>query len=206
MSFLSRCRNLINEEPVLLLEVGCGTGTNLAAGQEMGYEVFGIDSSETAIKLAGDRLVLDRQTNLRVGDFTALPWPDCTFDVVIDRAAMTHNAPSRMREALAEVARVMKPGGFLLFNPFSQSHSSAAFARETEFEGVLHMEEASRGYFMGLGPVSFVTVPGARRLLSPDLWTIVSLRESVVVEHLDQSTAFAHDKVVGDLRIVARRS
>ena len=75
VSFLSRCRNLINEEPVLLLEVGCGTGTNLAAGQEMGYEVFGIDSSETAIKLAGDRLVLDRQTNLRVGDFTALPCP-----------------------------------------------------------------------------------------------------------------------------------
>jgi SAM-dependent methyltransferase len=51
----------------------------------------------------------DLTADLRVGDMTALPWPDESFDAVIDRYAVA--TLMDQRTALREIARVLRPDG-----------------------------------------------------------------------------------------------
>jgi ubiquinone/menaquinone biosynthesis C-methylase UbiE len=55
--------------------------------------------------------VADR-VEVKTGDITRLPFPDASFDAVISMTVL-HNIPSRAARdaALAEFARVLKPGG-----------------------------------------------------------------------------------------------
>jgi len=54
------------------------------------------------------------------GSVTDIPFPDARFDVVYSFKVLAH--VERIREALAEMARVLRPGGYLLaefYNPLS---------------------------------------------------------------------------------------
>jgi len=81
-----------------VLELGCGTGNNLRFLAEEGFIPFGIDASPTAIEKARELLAAhELDATLQVGDITELPWPDNSFDLVLDRAALVHNTPARIR-------------------------------------------------------------------------------------------------------------
>lgn len=98
-----------------VLELGCGTGNNLRFLAEEGFKAFGIDASETAIDIAGKQLDdwgLDAR--LHIGTLSRLPFPDRSFDLVIDRAALVHNEYDELLCALEETGRVLKPGAHLL--------------------------------------------------------------------------------------------
>ena len=98
-----------------VLEFGCGTGNNLRFLAEEGFQAFGIDASETAIELARNQLAewgLDAQ--LESGTFTQLSFSDASFDLLIDRAAIVHNAYDDILRALKEAHRVLKPGAHIV--------------------------------------------------------------------------------------------
>jgi demethylmenaquinone methyltransferase/2-methoxy-6-polyprenyl-1,4-benzoquinol methylase/phosphoethanolamine N-methyltransferase len=107
-----------------VLEVGCGTGEVAqrarlrvgAAGQ-----VSGIDPSADMIEVAtkkAARAGLD--IDYRIGAIEALPYPDASFDVVLS-SLMMHHLPDELKSAgLAEVRRVLKPGGRLLIVDFKR--------------------------------------------------------------------------------------
>jgi SAM-dependent methyltransferase len=96
-----------------VLEVGCGTGvlTRVLARWPGVGEVVGVDPSPVflarARALAGGLSTLTFQE----ADGCALPFAAAAFDVVIFDSALTH-IPERER-ALAEAARVLRPGGWL---------------------------------------------------------------------------------------------
>ncbi|WP_430465272.1 class I SAM-dependent methyltransferase [Tabrizicola sp.] len=97
----------LDPEPSLrLLDVGCGAGlfAQLAAGS--GAVVCGIDAAGPMLDIAADRVPAGE---FQKGDLEALPYPDRDFDVVTGFNAFQFAAnPSR---ALAEAARVVRPGG-----------------------------------------------------------------------------------------------
>src|SRR5258708_37026345 len=69
-----------------ILEIGCGTGNNLWFAAREGFSGSGIDASETAINFAKDRFASEGlKADLRVGDFTKLPFTDRMFDLALDR-------------------------------------------------------------------------------------------------------------------------
>lgn len=99
------------------LEIGCGRGV----GTEIIFERFGarevhaFDVDPDMIELARSRLtryVPDR-LKLYVGDATAISEPDAAFDAVFD-FAIIHHIPN-WKDAVSEVARVLKPGGKFFF-------------------------------------------------------------------------------------------
>ena len=95
-----------------VLEVGSGSGNNLWFLAREGFQCAGIDISETAVEcakkyLAGDNLEAD----IQVGDIVDLPWERGSFDLVIDRIAITHNTQSEIERMHDEVVRVLRPGG-----------------------------------------------------------------------------------------------
>lgn len=104
------------------LELGCGQG----AGVEFLFEYFGagrvvaVDVDREQVELAGRRLH-DRYTDrldLRVGDAADLGDPPHEFDAVFSFNVLHHI--EAWRNAIAEAARVLKPGGvFYLCDPYT---------------------------------------------------------------------------------------
>jgi ubiquinone/menaquinone biosynthesis C-methylase UbiE len=94
------------------LEVGIGTGLNLPFyGQQS--RLTGIDFSPDMLALARQRAArLGREADLREADALALPFPDASFDTVV--CTFTLCAVPDDRKAVAEMTRVLRPGGLLL--------------------------------------------------------------------------------------------
>jgi SAM-dependent methyltransferase len=108
-----------------LLELGCGAGNNLWFAAREGFAVAGIDISQTAIDYARRRFAEDGLVgDFRVGEFTSLPFDDESFDLAIDRGAITCVSLEQGRRAVSEIWRVLKPGGRFFFNPFSDRHTA----------------------------------------------------------------------------------
>ena len=96
-----------------ILEVGCGNAANLWAVAKEGFSAYGMDGAPTSIGLA--RETLKRwgvEGSLSYGDLLALPYRDGAFDAVLD--VVTHQCLpfAAHRVAYAEVARVLKTGGY----------------------------------------------------------------------------------------------
>lgn len=103
-------------EPQRVLEVGGGEG-ELAQRivTELGPELIGIDQSARMVEIQRSKGI-----DARVGDVENLPFADGEFDVAV-AAWMLYHVPDLDR-ALAELARVLKPGGRLVAVTNSVEH------------------------------------------------------------------------------------
>jgi len=107
-----------------VLDVGCGTGTlALEVARRVGGtgRVTGIDPSAEQIararsKAARRHLSIDFQ----MGVIEQIPFPEQTFDVVFSTLMMHHLPAPLKRQGLAEIARVLKPGGRLVIADFTR--------------------------------------------------------------------------------------
>lgn len=166
-----------------ILEIGCGAGNNLWFAAREGFSVAGVDGSPSAIEYARKRLADEGLTgDLRVGDFISLPFAEDTFDFVIDRAALTCSGVSSAQKTVAEVHRILRPGGKFFFNPYSDRHSSFASGRPGP-DGVT--VDISGGTLVGIGPIFFYGKRDLHALFASG-WKLVSLRH---VEYLDELEA-----------------
>ncbi len=95
-----------------VLEIGAGTGRNLPF-YPAGVRITGIDLSPAMIEVARQRAAeLNIDADLRVGDAHALAFPESSFDSVVCTLSLC-TIPD-WRRAVAEAARVLRPGGRLL--------------------------------------------------------------------------------------------
>lgn len=105
-----------------VLEVGCGTGDlALAARAKSGADgvVYGIDPAPEMIAVARDKTArAGLAVDFRPGVVEALAFPDAGFDIVLSSLMMHHLPDELKRRGLAEMARVLKPGGRLLIVDF----------------------------------------------------------------------------------------
>ena len=94
------------------LEVAVGTGRNLPH-YPAGLDLTGLDLSPEMLARARRRAAeLGRRVDLREGDAERLPFPDGSFDTVVCTLALCA-VPDR-EAAIAEIDRVLRPGGRLL--------------------------------------------------------------------------------------------
>jgi len=100
------------------LDVGCGTGgVTIPAKQQVGNNgsVAGIDPDPEMIAAARRKAQqAGIEIDFRVGVIESLPFSDATFNVVTS-SLMMHHLPEHLQvEGLAEIWRVLKPGGRIL--------------------------------------------------------------------------------------------
>lgn len=110
---------------VRILEVGCGPGANLWFLAREGFGFVGIDGSAAAIDQGIARLDAEcagwrARGEMIVGDIGRLPYPDGSFDAVIDSEAVYANPRDAARRMYREAARVTKPGGQLFSRCFAK--------------------------------------------------------------------------------------
>jgi SAM-dependent methyltransferase len=96
------------------LDLGCGTGWDTVALARAGYRTVGLDISPEALRIAVGRAAEARvTTEFRVGDARDMSLPPESFDLVIDRGCFHHFGAADRERYVAEVGRVLRPGGEL---------------------------------------------------------------------------------------------
>jgi ubiquinone/menaquinone biosynthesis C-methylase UbiE len=109
--------------PGPVLDLGCGTGVLTTALAELGYDVTGVDISQAMLDKIKPLSEAGRIT-LRQGDVYALPFDDRSFEGIATRWVIPHfrDWPSILKEA----ARVLRPGGVMVFDHCSRSNYELA--------------------------------------------------------------------------------
>jgi SAM-dependent methyltransferase len=163
---------------VCVAEVGFGTGNNLWFAAREGFAVAGVEGSEAAVTRAQARFTLEGlRGDLRVGDFTALPFASNSVDLMIDRGALTCVGYSTASRAIAEVHRVLRPGGRFLFTPYGD-HATSARAGTDAGDGL--RTDITSGSMVGVGQICFYNESQVRASLAG--WTLLSLERVDRVE------------------------
>lgn len=93
-----------------LLDIGCAEGALLKWAERHGYETYGLDISEFAIRQVARRELIE--TKLLVGDINALPFKNSCFNAITCFDVLEHIKEPLV--ALRELSRVLKEGGLFV--------------------------------------------------------------------------------------------
>ena len=110
--------------PGSVLDIASGDGVLAELLAPHSREYICIDASTRVVTAASDRLRRFPNVQVREGDMHALPFPDGHFDLVVLMHALTYAA--RPAVAVAEAARVLRPGGRLLLSSLAKHEHRAA--------------------------------------------------------------------------------
>lgn len=132
-----------------VLDVGCGTGTFAIAfaARRPDVRVTGIDGDEEILARARAKAGADA-VEWQEGMAGELPFADDSVDVVTMSLVLHHLMPAQKREALAEIRRVLKPGGSFHIADWGPPHDpvmSAAFYVSQAIDGFERTAEHRAG-------------------------------------------------------------
>ena len=122
-----------------VLDVGCGPGSlALKAKERVGSEgvVAGIDASAEMIEVAQEKAQrAGVEIDFRLEAVEKLPFADQSFDAVLSSLMMHHLPDDLKRQGLAEIQRILKPGGCLVIMDFKRPETNL---RRMLMPGLLH--------------------------------------------------------------------
>lgn len=111
--FLPRLKKILpsNFNPDTILEIGCGAGVSTATFRSWypAAAITATDYDEDEILMAKKNLKPHSAIIVERQDATALPYPDASFDMVIETNTLHHIKD--WAKAIREMCRVLKPGG-----------------------------------------------------------------------------------------------
>lgn len=114
-----------------VLDLGCGVGRHAVFLAALGFELSAMDASESGLDYAraqaGD---MGADIAFKRGDMTDLPYEDNRFDMVLSWNVIYHGNGDVVRRSVAEIRRVLRPGGIYLGTMLSKRNAS--FGRGNE--------------------------------------------------------------------------
>ena len=159
-----------------VLEVACNMATTaIGLAQRFGCHINGVDLDFSALEKAERNIAaagLAQLIHVQHANATALPFPDNSFDVVINEAMLTMLPLANKEMAVAEYFRVLKPGGVLLTHDVVVSEQNTEEAverlRDTIQVKVTPLTESAwTDLFHRSGFSNITTISGGMTLLSP---------------------------------------
>ena len=136
---------LIPSQGQLILDAGCGPGTYGIMLAQEGNEVIGIEISPEATRVASER-ANEKKVNFLpvVGDLERLPYKDNSFDTCFCGWVLHHFPDTGT--AVAELSRVLKPGGKIALAEPNESNVAMRFSRFVEDLPLLRRWTLSAGW------------------------------------------------------------
>lgn len=159
-----------------LLDSGCGPGRHAVYFAKKGFCVTGLDQSPEALAyLTQWARREDLAVKAQQGDLFHLPFPADSFDCIVDYNASYHTDTAGYKQAVAELHRVLRPGGEVFLTLLSQRDAKYQQADAAEkldrftlrhaggtphfYAGREDLEEIFRGFTLALPPRE-VIAPG----------------------------------------------
>ncbi len=129
-------------------DIGAGTGFITEALLKAGVQVIAVDQSEAMLAEIQRKFAAEGIIDCRVGDAQALPIPDQRVDYVFANMCLHHvESPPR---AIAEMARILKPGGKLVITDLDE-HDYEFLRREQHDRWMGFKREDIRTWFVEAG-------------------------------------------------------
>ena len=117
-----------DKRPLHFLEMGCGAGPTLVWLAQKGITVSGIDIATNALELARQNLTrngyTDRIGQLVEGSVVKTPFPDASFDGILESCVFQHIPRAERIQTFREVARLLKPGGLFVGHMLADTHTT----------------------------------------------------------------------------------
>lgn len=116
-----------------VLDVACGTGVVALTAARAGARVHALDLTPALLEHARENArIADIAVEFSEGDVEALPYPDASFDIVLSQFG--HIFAPRPHVALAQMLRVLRPGGRIAFSVWPpQSFVGRQFALMSQY-------------------------------------------------------------------------
>lgn len=116
-----------------VLDLGCGTGNDVARLVQAGLQVSGLDFSGNAIAMARSKAIPGAEF-IQAGMAHALPFPDDHFDAVLSNVALHMFDNATRQGIIAEVKHVLKLAGLFIFHVNSTEDRELREARKPVLE------------------------------------------------------------------------
>lgn len=185
-----------------VLDVACGTGIlTRAVAERIGPdgEVVGLDINEGMLAVAGQKAP---HLEWRHGPAESLPFEDNSFDAVVSQFSLMFFEDRRA--ALAEMVRVLRPGGRLAVAVWDSLENTPAYATVTDMLKRLFGEEAAnalRAPFnlgdtsllqsifseAGIPNTKITTIEGTARFASIEAWVTTDIKGWTLADMIDDT-------------------
>ena len=114
-----------------VLDIGCGIGRHAIYLAGNGLKVTGLDLSESGLESAREATrEAGVEVDFQIGDFTALPIEADSIDLALAWNVIYHGDGDVVRQAIAEIRRVLRPGGLFLGTMISKRHERYGQGKE----------------------------------------------------------------------------
>ena len=141
---LDSLERLLGVGPGRCLDLGCGTGIAFERLARLGWSIVGVDVSADQLRIARGRAD-EVGAELVQADAAHLPFPDAAFDAVA--SLLTHTDFDDAAAVLAEVARVLRPGGSFAYVGVHPCFLSPTVERRSDGPHLLHPGYRRRGWW-----------------------------------------------------------
>jgi ubiquinone/menaquinone biosynthesis C-methylase UbiE len=98
-----------------ILEIGFGTGLTFLNLHEMYHEIYGLDLTADTAAVQAAFAARQIKADLRRGNVLQMPYENESFDTVLLISILEHLKPAEQSQAFAEIQRVLKPGGQVVY-------------------------------------------------------------------------------------------
>ncbi len=155
----------VPHDQLRILELGCGAGANIPFFRSKNSEYYAVDGSQDIIGKLKTQYDGEEKIKLAVSDFSKSFHFDGKFDLIFDRASITHNNSVSVKKIIEQVKLKLKPGGFFMgIHWFAADNTYAKL-------GLADGEENTRkgfadGPYLGIEPVHFFSESEIRELFS----------------------------------------
>ena len=117
------CKSIITKRDGKVLELGCGAGANIPLFISLNLNYHAIEGSNAIVERLKKKFP-EIENNIVSGDFTLGHSFGNDFDLIFDRASITHNSTKGIKNTLKIIADSLKPGGLFIGSDwFSTNHS-----------------------------------------------------------------------------------
>ncbi|WP_342533941.1 class I SAM-dependent methyltransferase [Lysinibacillus sp. FSL K6-0057] len=137
-----------------VLELGCGAGANIPFFKSLNIEYHAIEGSQAIVEKLHKNFP-EYKKNIVVGDFTTIELKENYYDLILDRAALTHNSTDAITTCLKSIYKSLKiDGRYIGIDWFSTIHDD--FNKGEEVAGDPNTKtNINEGQFVNLGKVHF---------------------------------------------------
>ncbi len=145
------------------MEMGSGAGSNLIWLAQKGIKVSGCDIAPTVLELGRQQLIKaglsDRIGSLTECSVSKTPFPDASFDGIVEACVFQHLNKEDRIKTFNEVKRLLKPGGLFAGYMLDAGHTTYQFKKKEELKddpGTLMLSDGkSKLYLTNIGLCHF---------------------------------------------------